>query len=483
MDVTVIGCGYVGLVTGTCLASIGHTVRGVEKGREEAQDPQDGHCPIFEPGLQELMQENYASGQLQFTDNVKAAVKDAEVVFLCVGTPPKPDGTVDMSYLEAAGKEVCDALAEQNNDYMVTIIVKSTVPAGTNRKLYNFLKSRPRPTCRSSPTPSSSKEGTGGQDCLNPDRIVIGGESPEAFRMMRRLYDPLVKREENFMTMNWESAELTKYAANTMLAARISFMNEMTILCEHYGADIEDIRKGIGTDNRIGPAFLARRLRLRRIVLPQGRRRDGAHLQGRRAREPVRPRHPDDQQEPEEALRRQDRAEARPADRRRDDRRVGPGVQGRHRRHPRIGRHRRHPLSARRGAHVKAHDYKAMENMKQVFKDQVEWCHDPVTAAAGADAVALLTDWPQYTTLPFRKIAATMNQPIIFDGRNCLHRDVMRETGFQYYPMGRPAVENTLRLKTSGRVPPQSRAPTMLPHPSKLGATGSSLLHQSKFVG
>src|SRR5919202_438715 len=256
MDVTVIGCGYVGLVTATCLASIGHTVRGVEKDQKKLKTLQDGHCPIFEPGLQELMQEHYASGQLQFTDNVKAAVRDAEVVFLCVGTPPKDDGTVDMSYLEAAGKEVCDALAAGNNDYMVTIVVKSTVPAGTNRKLYNFLKQQTNAYVQVVSNPEFLKEGTAVQDCLNPDRIVIGGESPEAFRQMRRLYDPLVKREEHFLTMGWESAELTKYAANSMLAARISFMNEMTILCEGYGADIEDIRKGIGTDNRIGPAFL-----------------------------------------------------------------------------------------------------------------------------------------------------------------------------------------------------------------------------------
>src|SRR5213595_460795 len=139
MDVTVIGCGYVGLVTGTCLASVGHTIRGVEKDKAKLKTLMDGHCPIFEPGLQELMQENYASGQLQFTEDVKSAVKDAEVVFLCVGTPPKDDGTVDMSYLEGAGKEVCDALGE-NNDFFTTIIVKSTVPAGTNRKLYNFLR-------------------------------------------------------------------------------------------------------------------------------------------------------------------------------------------------------------------------------------------------------------------------------------------------------------------------------------------------------
>src|SRR5580692_5286054 len=256
MDVTVIGCGYVGLVTGTCLASIGHTVRGVEKDLKKLKTLQDGHCPIFEPGLQELMQENYASGQLQFTDNVKAAVKDAEVVYLAVGTPSRPDGTVDMSYLEAAGKEVCDALAANESDYLATIVVKSTVPAGTNRKLYKFLKEQTKAYVQVVSNPEFLREGSAVQDFLEPDRIVIGGESPEAFRMMRRLYDPIVKREEAFMTMNWESAELTKYAANSMLAARISFMNEMTILCEHYGADVEDLRKGIGSDNRIGPAFL-----------------------------------------------------------------------------------------------------------------------------------------------------------------------------------------------------------------------------------
>ncbi len=256
MDVTIIGCGYVGLVTGTCLASIGHTVRGVEKDAKKLKTLLDGLCPIFEPGLHELMQEHYASGQLQFTDDVKAAVKDAEVVFLCVGTPSKPDGTVEMGYLEAAGKEVCDALADNNSDYLVTIVVKSTVPAGTNRKLYNFLKEQTRAHVQVVSNPEFLKEGTAVQDCLNPDRIVVGGESPEAFRVMRRLYDPLVKPEEKFLTMSWESAELTKYAANSMLAARISFMNEMTILCEQYGADIEDLRKGIGSDSRIGPAFL-----------------------------------------------------------------------------------------------------------------------------------------------------------------------------------------------------------------------------------
>ena len=448
MDVTIIGCGYVGLVTGTCLASIGHTVRGVEKDPKKLKTLLDGHCPIFEPGLQELMQENYASGQLQFTDNVKAAVKDAEVVFLCVGTPPKDDGTVDMSYLEGAGKEVCDALAELQSDYMVTIVVKSTVPAGTNRKLYGFLKQQTKAYVQVVSNPEFLKEGTAVQDCMKPDRIVIGGDSPEAFRQMRRLYDPLVSPAENFYTMSWESAELTKYAANSMLAARISFMNEMTILCEAYDADVEDIRKGIGSDARIGPSFLKAGCGYGGSCFPK----DVAameHISKAVGYESLFV-HAIQQVNINQKKRFADKIIAklgRPiegatiavwglafkADT--DDIRESAAIDV-----------IRHLLDS--GANVKAHDYKGMEHMKHLFKDEVEWCADPVTAAAGSDAVALCTDWPQYTTLPFRKIAATMNSPIIFDGRNCLQRDVMRETGFQYYPMGRPAVENTLRLKS-----------------------------------
>jgi UDPglucose 6-dehydrogenase len=447
MDVTVIGCGYVGLVTGTCLAAIGHNVRGVEKDPRKLKTLQAGECPIFEPGLHDLLRENMASGQITFTDNVRNAVKDAEVVFLCVGTPPKPDGTVDMSYLEGAGKEVCDALAETNTDYMVTIIVKSTVPAGTNRKLYNYLKQQTKAYVQVVSNPEFLKEGTAVEDCMRPDRIVIGGESPEAFRMMRRLYDPLIKREENFLTMAWESAELTKYAANTMLAARISFMNEMTILCEHYGADIEDIRKGIGSDSRIGPAFLRAGCGYGGSCFPKdvaamehiSRHAGHENLfveaiqtvnknQKKRFVEKI----AEKLGRPLEGAKIAVWGLAFKADT--DDIRESPALDV-----------IRYLLD--RGAQVRATDPKGLENMKQVYKDQVEWFADPVSAAAGCDAVALLTDWPQYSTLPFRKIAATMNTPVIFDGRNCLHRDVMREAGFQYYPMGRPPVENALRLK------------------------------------
>jgi len=448
MDVTVIGCGYVGLVTGTCLASIGHTVRGVEKDPKKLKTLLDGHCPIFEPGLHELMKEHYASGQLQFTDNVKAAVRDAEVVFLCVGTPPRPDGTVDMSYLEGAGKEVCDALADINSEYMVTIVVKSTVPAGTNRKLYNYLREQTKAYVQVVSNPEFLREGSATQDFLSPDRIVIGGDSPDAFRIMRRLYDPIIKQEEKFLTMNWESAELTKYAANAMLAARISFMNEMTILCEAYGADVEDIRKGIGTDYRIGPAFLRAGCGYGGSCFPK----DVAaleHISRAVGHENlfVNAIQTINKTQKMRFVEKLVQKLGRPiqgatiavwglafkADT--DDIRESAALD--------VIRY-----LLERNARVRATDPKAMENMKQVFKDEVEWMPDPVSAAVGSDAVALLTDWPQYSTLPFRKIAATMNQPLIFDGRNCLHRDVMRENGFQYYPMGRPAVENKLRLKT-----------------------------------
>src|SRR3954453_12106416 len=381
MDVTIIGCGYVGLVTGVCLASIGHNVRGVEKDLKKLKTLQDGHCPIFEPGLQELLQENYASGQIQFTDNVGEAVKDAEVVFLCVGTPPKDDGTVDMSFLEGAGKEVCDALAENNADYMVTIIVKSTVPAGTNRKLYNFLKSQTKAHVQVVSNPEFLKEGTAVQDCLNPDRIVVGGESPEAFRMMGRLYDPLVKREENFIPMNWESAELTKYAANSMLAARISFMNEMTILCEHYGADIEDIRKGIGSDNRIGPAFLKAGCGYGGSCFPK----DVAameHISKIAGHESlfVHAIQTTNRNQKRRFVEKIIQKLGRPiqgatiavwglafkADT--DDIRESSAIDV-------------IKFLLEKGAHVRAHDYKAAENMKAIFKDKVEWSPDPVTAA------------------------------------------------------------------------------------------------------
>src|SRR5207247_1010288 len=302
MDVTVIGCGYVGLVTGTCLASIGHTVRGVEKDAKKLKTLQDGHCPIFEPGLQELMQENYASGQLQFTDDVKAAVKDAEVVFLCVGTPPKPDGTVDMSYLEGAGKEVCDALAELRNEYMVTIVVKSTVPAGTNRKLYNFLREQTKAYVQVVSNPEFLKEGTAVQDCMNPGRIGpaflragcgYGGSCfPKDVAAMEHI-SRAIGHENLFVnaiqTINKNQKKRFAEKISQKLGRPIEGAT-IAIWGLAFKADTDDIRESSAID-------------VIRYLLEKG-------------------------------------------------------------------------------AHVRAHEYKGMEEVKQIFKDQVEWTPVPWTAAA-----------------------------------------------------------------------------------------------------
>ncbi len=461
MEVTVIGCGYVGLVTGTCLAAIGHNVIGVEKLPEKLAALQRGECPIFEPGLAELQTANMRDGRLRFTDDVTSAVAEADVVFLAVGTPPKPDGTVDMSFLETAGKEVCEALPK-NREEPLTIIVKSTVPVGTNRKLQQFLGEHTSANVRVVSNPEFLKEGTAVSDFLRPDRVVVGCESGEEENTpevvaMHNLYGPILREavksgnSDCWFVMNWESAELTKYASNTMLAARISFMNELTILCEHYGADIESIRRGMGSDNRIGRAFLRAGCGYGGSCFPKDVAamehisRSAGHdnlfvqailttnaSQKKRFAEKI-----------IEKLGRPIQGAtiavwglAFKADT--DDIRESAAIDV-----------IQHLLDA--GATVKATDPKAMDNMRKVFGDKVEWCIDPVRCAAGADAVAIVTDWLLFETIDFGKLKAVMNQPVIFDGRNCLHRDDMKKHNFRYYPMGRPSVEQESTAASASR--------------------------------
>jgi UDPglucose 6-dehydrogenase len=454
MEVTVIGCGYVGLVTGTCLASIGHTVVGVEKLPDKLATLTQGRCPIFEPGLSERMHENMREGRLRFTGDVDDAVEHAQVIYLAVGTPPLPDGTADTSYLEAAGREVCHALEKRpahRRDEIVTIVVKSTVPAGTNRKLAAYLSANSDANVRVVSNPEFLKEGSAVDDFLRPDRVVIGCESgredaPEV-EAMKGIYDPILREQiklgnnQCWFVMNWESAELTKYAANTMLAARISFMNELTILCEHYGADVEAIRKGMGSDKRIGPAFLRAGCGYGGSCFPKdvaamehiSKAADyenkfvtailaiNANQKHRFAQKIIDKLGRDPQGATVAVWGLAFKADT-------DDIRESTAID--------VIKH----LLAH-GVHVKAYDPKGMDNMQALFGDDVEWCVDPVRAAAGSDAVAICTDWLLFETLDYGKIKAVMNQPLVLDGRNCLHRSDMKKHGFRYYPMGRPCVE------------------------------------------
>ena len=460
MDITVIGCGYVGLVTGTCLAHTGHNVVGVEKMPEKLRKLEEGVCPIFEPGLGERMTENLREGRLRFTGDVADAVEHAQVIYLAVGTPPKPDGTADTSYLEAAGREVCEALEKrprETRDDLVTIIVKSTVPAGTNRKLSAYLREHSSANVRVVSNPEFLKEGTAVDDFLRPDRVVVGCESGEAdapeVSAVHAVYDPILREQiklgnsQCWFVMNWESAELTKYAANTMLAARISFMNELTILCEHYEADIEAIRKGMGSDKRIGPAFLRAGCGYGGSCFPK----DVAAMEHISRQANYENKfvsaiiETNDGQKKRFAKKITDNLGTDPAGATvavwglafkadTDDIRESAAID--------VIEH-----LLEHGVHVKAYDPKAADNMQKVFGDKVEWCVDPVRCAAGADAVAIVTDWLLFETLDYGKLKAVMNQPLIFDGRNCLHRSDMKRVGFDYYPMGRPAVKAASRVR------------------------------------
>jgi len=456
MRVTVVGCGYVGLVTATCLAAIGHTVRGIEKDRRKLQSLLAGHCPLFEPGLAELMYDQCSSGSLSFGESLCAETCDADVIFLAVGTPPCADGTVNLSYLEQAAGELKEALASLSDMPPITVAVKSTVPPGTCRRLAAYLNERAGNRVLLVHNPEFLREGSAVKDFMEPDRIVVGGQSTEAFRAMRRLYDPIVRREEHFLTMGWESSELSKYAANAMLAARISFMNELSILCEGYGADIEDIRRAIGADQRIGPAFLRAGCGFGGSCFPKDVAALG-HISRAIGHESmfVSAIQTINRHQKERFARRVMDKLGRPvsgatiavwglafkADT--DDIRESPALD--------IIR-----IFLDCGARVRASDPRAMDNMRRVFGDAVEWMADPVQCATGADAVVLLTDWPQYTTLPFRTIAAAMNRPIIFDGRNCLNREVMRESGFTYYPIGRPPLEDQPSTVPASAVGPET---------------------------
>lgn len=251
MKVTVIGTGYVGLVAGTCFAETGHNVICVDKVSEKISKLQDGIIPIYEPGLEELVKKNYKNGRLQFSTDLEASVKKSKVIFIAVGTPSSKDGSADLSMVLDVAKSIARAMDEPK-----IIVNKSTVPVGTADKVRKVLKENTQFKFHVVSNPEFLKEGAAIDDFLKPDRVVIGADSQEAFDAMDELYAPFVRQGNPIIHMDNRSAEITKYAANCFLAVKISFINEMAALCEKVGADINDVRRGIGTDQRIGKHFL-----------------------------------------------------------------------------------------------------------------------------------------------------------------------------------------------------------------------------------
>ena len=439
MKITVIGTGYVGLVSGACLAEMGNHVLCLDVDPRKIDVLNSGGIPIHEPGLDSVVARNVAAGRLQFTTDVAASVAHGTLQFIAVGTPPDEDGSADLQYVLAAARNIGRLMT----DYKL-VIDKSTVPVGTADKVKAAIQAELDArgvTLEFSvaSNPEFLKEGAAVEDFMKPDRIVVGAEGERAISLLRAVYAPFQRNRDKLVVMDVRSAELTKYAANAMLATRISFMNELALLAENLGADIELVRQGIGSDPRIGYHFLyagcgyggscfpkdvkalirtasesGRDLKVlqavedandaqKQVLVNKIVRRFGEDLSGKRfavwglAFKP----NTDDMRE----------ASARVL----------------------IGE-----LLAR-GATVTAYDPVAMTEARRIFGDEsrIAYADNPDAALVGADALAIVTEWKEFRSPDFERIASTLKTPVIFDGRNLYEPKVVRDAGIDYQPIGR----------------------------------------------
>jgi UDPglucose 6-dehydrogenase len=435
MKLCVVGTGYVGLVAGTCFAESGNDVVCVDNVAAKIESLRRGEVPIYEPGLEELIRRNVAEGRLVFSTDMPEAVKKCRVCFIAVGTPENEDGSADLSAVLGVARGIAQAM-----DGHRVVVTKSTVPVGTHAKIRAAMAPVTRHPFDVVSNPEFMKEGAAIEDFLKPDRVVIGAASPEAFKIMHELYEPFVRTGAPILEMDNASAEMTKYAANALLATRISFMNEIANLCERVGADVEFVRKGVGYDRRIGHHFLfpgvgyggscfpkdvqaiihtARENGMKfpllggveevndgqkRLLVDKVTAEFGGDLRGKRfaiwglAFKP-----------------------------RTDDMREAPAIvviDG----------------LLERGAELAVHDPEALAQAKRVFGDRVTYHRVNYEALAGADALLIVTEWSEFRRPDFDRMKSLMRRPLIFDGRNIYEPEVMREHGFTYVPIGRATV-------------------------------------------
>jgi UDPglucose 6-dehydrogenase len=432
LKIAVIGTGYVGLVTATCLAESGNDVVGIDKDAHKIAVLEGDQLPIYEPGLLELVRRNRREARLNFTTDLTRGAGPAELVFIAVGTPQAADGAADLSSLWA----VVDALAGCMQSPK-TVIIKSTVPVGTNRQLAERLAARAHFPVDVASNPEFLKEGAAVDDFMKPDRVVVGVRRPEVAETLRELYSPFLRTERPFLVMTPESAEMTKYVANAMLATKISFINEMANLCERMGADVNEVRRGIGHDARIGFQFLfpgagwggscfpkdiqALIAMARTLGLP-AQLLEAVHvvneLQKRVLSDKVRKHYGPDL--PKKTLAVWGLA-FKP---RTDDIRDAPAL-------TLLG----DLLAA--GAGVRVHDPEAMANVRAVFGDRITYCKRPYETLDGADGLAVVTEWQEFRHPDFAQMRARLREPVIFDGRNLYEPKNVRALGFTYYGIGR----------------------------------------------
>jgi UDPglucose 6-dehydrogenase len=433
MKVGVVGIGYVGLVTAACLADSGVDVICVDQDAQRLKDLEEGVIPIYEPGLSEVVKRTRSGGRLQFTTSLQQAVRESLVLFIAVGTPSAEDGSADIS----AVLQVAADIAEAMDGYRI-LVVKSTVPVGTCQKVSAIVAARTKHPFDYVSNPEFLKEGSAIDDFMKPERVIIGAVDPKAREIMRHLYAPFMRRKERVIFMDPASAELTKYAANCMLAARISFMNELSALCEQVGADVELVRAGIGSDARIGNAFLYAGVGFGGSCFPKDVRAlihtGELHRCPMDIAKAVR----------DVNLRQQSRFARRIVDyytthrkpvtlavwglafkARTDDIRESPAmfcVQE----------------FLKAGFAVRAYDPEAMSVAQKVLGDKITFCRDYYEALEGADGLVVLTDWQQFRNPDFERIAARLKHPVFFDGRNLYDRDYLREMHIEYHCIGRP---------------------------------------------
>jgi UDPglucose 6-dehydrogenase len=435
MNIAVIGTGYVGLVSGTCFAETGNQVICVDNNAEKVLKLQRGELPIYEPGLQVIFERNTRQGRLHFTTDLESAVKQAKIIFLALPTPPGEDGSADLSYVLGVASQLGKIITE----YKV-IVDKSTVPVGTAEKVHAAIAANAQVPFDVVSNPEFLREGVAVEDFLKPDRVVIGTSSAQAREVMQRLYEPYVRQGNPIIFMDERSAEMTKYAANSYLATRITFMNEIANLCEKAGADVDQVRKGIGSDKRIGNRFLFPGVGYGGSCFPKD-----VQALGKTAKE-----YQYDFRILDAVMSVNNKQRYVLAEKMLDF--FGDNLQGKKiavwglafkpntddvREAPAI--YIMETLLAK-GASITAFDPEAMENIARIFGDKVTLVNEQYEALQGADALAIITEWSVFRTPDFEKMANLMKEKVIFDGRNLYSLDTMKENKWYYNSIGRQVV-------------------------------------------
>ncbi|MEP0366636.1 MAG: UDP-glucose/GDP-mannose dehydrogenase family protein [Cyclobacteriaceae bacterium] len=436
MKIAVVGTGYVGLVTGTCFAETGNHVTCVDIDEAKVNKLKSGKVTIYEPGLEVLFERNIRQGRLDFTTNLEEGIEGAKIIFLALPTPPGEDGSADLKYV----LKVADDLGPLLKDYTV-VVDKSTVPVGTADKVTAAISKGAKVDFDVVSNPEFLREGVAVEDFMKPDRVVIGAASEKAMKVMKQLYTPFVRQGNPIIFMDVKSAELTKYAANSFLATKITFMNEIANMCELLGADVDMVRKGVGTDTRIGKRFLFAGIGYGGSCFPkdvQALAKSASQvnydfkilnsvmevndIQKEKLIDPLKAYFDNDLSGKTIAIW---GLAFKPYT---DDIREAPALEN-------ITK----LLSM--GAKVKAYDPEAMENVQGIFGDKIYFAADEYDALKGADALMIMTEWPVFRTPEFDKLSASLANKVIFDGRNLYDLGQMEELGFEYYSVGRKTVK------------------------------------------